>query len=137
MKTIERIFQAILFEVLALAIAIPLMVVMGDIDAMKMTTVGIGLSLFAMIWNYIYNIIFDSLMGFDRLERTLVLRILHATCFELGMLIVTLPLMAWYLGITWLAAALLELGFLVFIFIYTIVFNWLYDRYQPYKKMFA
>ncbi|WP_133010395.1 PACE efflux transporter [Marinomonas flavescens] len=135
MKTIERIVQAILFEALALAIAIPLMVIMGGVDAAKMTVLDIGLSLFAMLWNYIYNVIFDKLMGFDRLERRLEVRVIHTAGFELGMLLVTLPLMAWYLGITWLAAAMLEAGFLIFIFVYTIVFNWLYDRYQPYQKL--
>ena len=111
------------------------MVIMGGVDAAKMTVLDIGLSLFAMLWNYIYNVIFDKLMGFDRLERRLEVRVIHTAGFELGMLLVTLPLMAWYLGITWLAAAMLEAGFLIFIFVYTIVFNWLYDRYQPYQKL--
>ncbi|MBR7889484.1 PACE efflux transporter [Marinomonas sp. A79] len=136
MKTVERVFQAILFEVLALMLAIPLMVIIGGVDAAKMTVVGIGLSLFAMLWNYIYNIVFDKVIGYNRLERGLVTRILHAFGFEFGMLFVTLPFMAWYLGITWLAAIALEAGFLIFIFVYTIVFNWAYDRYQPYQRWF-
>ena len=53
------------------------------------------------------------------------------------MVIVTLPTVAWYLNITWLSAILLEAGFLIFILIYTFVFNWLYDTYQPYKTCFV
>lgn len=136
MKSIERIFQAILFEVIALCIIIPLMIVTAGFDAIKMTTVGIALSLFAMLWNYVYNLIFDKLLGFNRLERKLLLRVSHAAGFEFGMVIITLPVMAWYLDITWLAAAMIEVGFLLFIFAYTIVFNWIYDRYQPYQKWF-
>ncbi|WP_082354177.1 chlorhexidine efflux transporter [Marinagarivorans algicola] len=50
------------------------------------------------------------------------------------MIVITLPALAWYLAITWREAIFLELGFLVFILIYTFIFNWLYDTYQPYKK---
>lgn len=136
MKTVERIFQAILFEVTVLAIIIPSSVIIGGFNAGKMTIVAVAISLFAMLWNYIYNLIFDKLMGFNRLERGLVLRVFHAVGFEIGMVIITLPVMAWYLEITLLAAAILEAAFLIFILIYTLVFNWIYDRYQPYRKWF-
>lgn len=136
MKTVERIFQAILFEVTVLAIIIPSSVIIGGFNAGKMTIVAVAISLFAMLWNYIYNLIFDKLMGFNRLERGLVLRVSHAVGFEMGMVIITLPVMAWYLEITLLAAAILEAAFLIFILIYTLVFNWIYDRYQPYRKWF-
>jgi len=136
MKTVERIFQAILFEVTVLSIIIPSSVILGGFDAEKMTIVAVGISLFAMLWNYVYNLFFDKLMGFNRLERGLTLRISHAVGFELGMIAITLPVMAWYLEITLLAAAILEAAFLIFILIYTLVFNWAYDQYQPYQRWF-
>lgn len=136
MGTIERIFQAILFELIALSIVIPTSVMIGGFGTGKMAIVGIGLSFFAMFWNYIYNMIFDKVAGFNRLERGLLIRVSHAIGFELGMVVITLPILAWYLEITWLAAALLEAGFLVFILVYTLIFNWVYDCYQPYKKWF-
>lgn len=137
MNTIERVFQAILFELTTLAIVIPMTVLIAGYETGKMAMVGISLSIFAMLWNYIYNLLFDKLAGYERIKRGLALRISHALGFELGMVIITLPVLAWYLNITWLAAAILEAGFLVFILIYTLVFNWLYDKYQPYKKCFS
>ncbi|MBE0379805.1 PACE efflux transporter [Pseudoalteromonas prydzensis] len=134
MNTIERVFQAILFELTTLAIVIPMTVLIAGYETGKMAMVGISLSMFAMLWNYIYNLLFDKLAGYERINRGLAIRISHALGFELGMVIITLPVLAWYLNITWLAAAILEVGFLVFILIYTLVFNWLYDKYQPYKK---
>ncbi|MFU2511680.1 PACE efflux transporter [Pseudoalteromonas sp. ASV78] len=134
MNTIERFFQAILFELTTLAIVIPMTVLIAGYETGKMAMVGISLSMFAMLWNYIYNLLFDKLAGYERINRGLAIRISHALGFELGMVIITLPVLAWYLNITWLAAAILEAGFLVFILIYTLVFNWLYDKYQPYKK---
>ncbi len=134
MNTAERIFQALIFEMIALSFVIPASVYFGGFATGKMAIVGVGLSIFAMLWNYIYNIVFDTIAGHNRIERGLVTRITHACGFELGMLVITLPILAWYLNITWLAATALEAGFLVFILIYTYIFNVLYDKYQPYKK---
>ncbi|MBH0029039.1 PACE efflux transporter [Pseudoalteromonas sp. SWN29] len=134
MNTLERIFQALIFEMIALFIIVPASVYFGGFATGKMAIVGIGLSIFAMLWNYIYNIVFDKIAGHNRKDRSLLTRVTHACGFELGMVVITLPVLAWYLNITWLAAAALEAGFLVFILIYTYIFNVLYDKHQPYKK---
>ena len=137
MKKIERVFQAVFFEVCMLAIMVPLSAIISGFSAGTMITVSIALSIFAMLWNYIYNIAFDKLMGGSRIERSIAVRGFHACGFELGMVIITLPVLAWYLKISWLAAVTLEAGFLIFILFYTFIFNWLYDRYQPYKMWFS
>ena len=137
MKTVERVFQALLFEAIALLIVIPTSVMIGGFDASKMAIVGIALSLFAMLWNYLYNLIFDKLAGFNRSQRGAKVRIMHAVSFELGMVVITIPVVAWFLKITWQAAIILEAVFLVFMLIYTLVFNWIYDCYQPYQKWFV
>ncbi len=134
MNTIERIYQAVLFEVIALTIVVPTTVLIAGYETDKMAIAGIALSIFAMLWNYIYNIIFDKLAGYNRVGRSIAMRIIHAIAFEFGMILITLPALAWYLNITWLEATILETGFLIFILIYTFIFNWLYDRYQPYKR---
>ncbi|MEP1446109.1 MAG: PACE efflux transporter [Paraglaciecola sp.] len=135
MKTIERIFQAVLFEAVALAIVVPTSALVGGYATEKMAIVGIALSTFAMCWNYLYNILFDKIAGESRQIRGAATRIIHACCFELGMVIITLPVLAWYLNITWLAAIILETSFLIFILFYTLIFNWLYDNYQPYQRL--
>ena len=137
MKKTERVFQVVFFEVCMLAIMVPLSAIITGFSAGKMITVSVALSIFAMLWNYIYNIIFDKLMGENRIDRSIMVRGFHACGFELGMVIITLPVLAWYLKISWLAAITLEAGFLIFILVYTFTFNWLYDRYQPYKRWFS
>lgn len=137
MKTIERVFQAFLFEVIALAIVVPTSAIIGGFATGKMAIVGVALSTFAMLWNYLYNILFDKIAGANRLTRGVILRMIHACCFELGMVVITLPVLAWYLEITWIAAIVLEASFLVFILFYTFIFNWLYDNYQPYQWFVA
>ncbi|WP_299793798.1 PACE efflux transporter [uncultured Shewanella sp.] len=127
MRTKERIFHAILFELLALAIVVPLATVFSDKEASSLVVVGVGLSIYAVIWNYFYNIWFDKCYGAERSSRSLLMRFGHTCGFEGGIIVVTVPMVAWFLGISLTAALLLEAAFLIFFFFYAIVFNWSYD----------
>ncbi|QDE31408.1 PACE efflux transporter [Shewanella polaris] len=134
MQSRERAFHAVSFEVIALAFIVPASALLIEQNPLDMLFVSIALSLFAMLWNYIYNFWFDKLVGPNRITRKLFTRIVHALCFEGGMLIVTIPIVSWYLALSLLDTLILEAGVLTFILIYTAVFNWLYDIYQPYQK---
>jgi len=131
----ERVFHAVVFEALALAMIVPASALITGKGASDLAFVGIGLSLFTVVWNYYYNLMFDRMFGQDRENRTLKMRIGHTAGFEGGLIFITVPSIAWFLQITIGQALLLEAGFLVFFFFYATGFNWLYDRYQPYKLM--
>lgn len=82
----ERVLHMILFEVIALLIFVPLAVFIFDRAVIDMTGLGISLSLIAMAWNYLYNLGFDHVYGYERLSRKVRMRIAHGVGFELGML---------------------------------------------------
>jgi uncharacterized membrane protein len=63
-------------------------------------------------------------------------RIGHAIGFEAGLIVMTIPAIAWFLQVSLLTALIIEAGFLVFFFFYTTGFNWVYDRWQPYRRLF-
>lgn len=131
----ERVFHAVVFEALALAMIVPASALITGKGASDLAFVGIGLSLFTVVWNYYYNLMFDRMFGQDRENRTLKMRIGHTAGFEGGLIFITVPSIAWFLQITIGQALLLEAGFLVFFFFYATGFNWFYDRYQPYKLL--
>ena len=137
MKTKERIFHAVLFEGVALAIVIPLTAWITDQESRGLAAVGVGLSLFTVIWNYIYNSVFDRFCPVIRQHRSFALRVLHSVGFEGGLIFISLPTIAWFLQISFLEALMLEAGLLVFFLVYTMGFNWLYDRLQPYNWCFV
>ena len=137
MQTKERIFHAITFEAVALAIIIPATALITGKATGDLAIVGIGLSLFTVVWNYFYNILFDRKFGSDRANRSLALRIGHTFGFEAGLIFLSVPSIAWFLQISIGAAMLLEAGFLVFFFFYATGFNWCYDKVQPYKRVFG
>jgi uncharacterized membrane protein len=55
-------------------------------------------------------------------------RVLHAVGFELGFLVVLMPVAAWWLDISYLRSFMLNLGLNIFFFVYTFAFTWAFDR---------
>lgn len=123
----ERVFHALLFEVIALFLLTLIAVFITGNDVAKMSGLAIMLSLLAMVWNFIFNIIFDKLYGPDRTKRTLWIRIQHGLGFEFGMLVFSFPIMMWMLQLDFLSVLLLDIGAMVFFLVYAIAFNWIYD----------
>lgn len=86
----------------------------------------VGLASAAMLWNLIWNRLFDVWVPTRR--RSLVQRMAQAFGFELGLLIMTLPAVAWWLGIGLIEAFWLDLGFMLFFLAYAMVFNTMFDH---------
>lgn len=124
----ERLLHAVGFEALAILIVSPLAAMIMDKPLFQMGSVALALSTIAMMWNMIYNAIFDRLFPRDRVKRGLGLRIMHALCFEGGFIVIGLPVVAFMLRIGLLQAFMLEVGFFLFFLPYTVVYNWLWDR---------
>ena len=51
--------------------------------------------------------------------------------FEIGLLFVLMPFIAWYLSISLMEAFLIDVSFALFYLIYAFVFNWVYDVLFP------
>ncbi|MEZ7813678.1 MAG: PACE efflux transporter [Paracoccaceae bacterium] len=137
MRTFKsRLKHTILFEVVALFLILPLGSVIFHIDPWDFGHVAVFATAFAMIWNYFYNVCFDHFMmlAFSNLEKTILIRIGHSILFELGLLVVLAPMIAWYLGISLLAAVFMDVAFSVFYIVYAFFFNWCYDTLSTTKK---
>lgn len=130
----ERIFHSILFEVVALILMMVFAFLFIEGSMAAITGLAVGLSVMAMAWNYIFNIGFDKAFGNDRINRSFKLRLFHGFAFEIGMLIVTLPLIMWVLNLSFLTALLMDIGFVLFFLVYAIVFNWAYDTVSNWIK---
>ncbi len=86
----------------------------------------------ALVWNYLFNLLFES---WERRQastrRTLARRIAHALGFEGGLVLILVPLLALILQVGILEALVLEAGLLVFFLVYTFVFAWAFDQLIP------
>lgn len=128
MKTIERIFHAVLFEVLAVSLSIMGLAIFTNHDVSTLSGTMILIATIAMIWNFIYNWIFDQFSTGEKVKRTLSLRIFHVVLFELGLLFATVPVMAYLLNVSLWEAFIMDIGVTIFITVYAFSFNWIYDN---------
>ena len=135
MKTKERIFHAALFEAIALILLISLASLLPGQDTAAMTGLAIALSLIAMSWNYVYNLIFDRFFKGDRIKRSFKLRLGHGLGFEAGMILASFPVIMWVTKMSFWTVFILDIGAVVFFIIYAITYNWAYDvikhKYWP------
>lgn len=134
MRTIkDRIRHALSFEIIGLIIMIPLGAMVFSMPAEDIGVVGAVSATIATAWNYLYNLGFDHAM--QRLkgttQKTTLVRVAHSVLFELGLLVVLMPFIAWYLGISLMHALVMDISFALFYVVYAFVFNWCYDRLFP------
>jgi uncharacterized membrane protein len=123
----ERFFQALLFEVLAIAICAPLGAWLLGYPLAHIGWLTLMISLIAMGWNMLFNLMFDRVQRRAGFDRTVVARAVHAVLFEVGLLLAIVPLAAWWLGIGLWQAFVLDIGISLFFLPYTFFFNWTYD----------
>lgn len=130
----DRIRHTLLFELLALVLVTPVASWILDKSLVQIGSLGIALSLIAMCVNYFYNLIFDIAlvrMGWSVNQRPVWLRMFHAIFFETCLIILTIPMVAWWLDMTLLEAFITDIGFTLFFLIYAFIFNWAYDVIFP------
>lgn len=131
--TADRIRHVVSFEIIALSIITPLGAWLFGVPMLEMGAVGAGAAMIAAGWNYLFNLGFDHAMARLRgsVRKTLSLRVIHAVLFEVGLVAVLVPFVAWYLGIGLVEALLMDLALAGFFLVYAFLFNWAYDALFP------
>ncbi|MGF1800806.1 PACE efflux transporter [Vibrio gigantis] len=132
MSTLERVFHSVLFEVLAVTLSIIGLAIFTDHDVSALSGTMIVVATIAMVWNYCFNRIFDRYFTGEKSERSLKLRVFHVVLFEAGLLIATIPIMAYLLDVGIWQAFLMDIGVTIFITIYAFVFNLIYDHVRAF-----
>jgi uncharacterized membrane protein len=130
----DRLRHTILFEIILLLVATPVMSYFMDRPMGKVSGLAAFFSLTAMTWNYVYNIVFDKVlikMNKSVSERGFTVRAVHATLFEIGMAMVAIPVAMIALNISFMQSVVLEIGFLIGIPIYAFIYNLIYDQVFP------
>ncbi len=125
---LRRITYVTAFEVIAIALSTILLAILSGGPATDSLPLAIAVSAIAMIWNYVFNIIFELWERKAHLTyRSLKVRLIHAGGFELGLFLFTVPLyMMWY-SVGFVEAFWMEIAVLVFFLIYTFVFTYIFD----------
>jgi len=99
----DRIRHTFLFEIILIIIFAPLMALVFQKPMKHVGGMSIAMSLIAMGCNYVYNILFDHVlvwMGRPLYPRGIKLRLAHAVFFEVGLLLMSVPMVMWMMGLT-------------------------------------
>ena len=128
----RRIIYVIIFELIAIVLSSMILSGMSDRQVTDSLPVAVGVSLIAVIWNYVYNTLFES---WERKKgitsRSVTLRVAHTVLFEAGFIVLAVPMFMWWYQVSFVTAFMMELGILVFFLVYTFVFTWLFDKIVP------
>lgn len=130
----DRLRHTIFFELIGLATCAPLAAWILDRDLVKIGAMSMFISITAMGCNYLFNLAFDHLLkrlGRPVHHRPVRLRVIHAVAFESTLLLITIPVVAWWLDMTLWHAFVTDLGFALFFLVYAYVYNWAYDHIFP------
>ena len=124
----RKVVQALLYELVGALFVAPLIAFAFDESMVYSGTLAMLLSLVALSWNMLFNSLFEYWEARQaRRTRTLGRRLLHSLGFEGGLALMLVPLMAWWLDISWLQALVADLGLLLFFFFYAFAFQWAFD----------
>ena len=125
----RRIAYVTAFEVIAIFFSSLLLSGMSHGDAASSLPVAVTTSIVAVVWNYIYNTLFERWEKRNNiLKRTLLIRIVHTLLFETMFIILIVPFFMWYYDVGLVKAFMMEIGLITFFFAYAFVFTWLFDR---------
>ncbi len=130
----DRLRHTLGYEVFLLLIATPVLSFILKESAVKMGGIGIMFSLVAMGWNYTYNMAFDKILlalKHPLYPRGFFIRTIHAVCFELGFMSISIPVVMIILGYPFLKVLTMNIGFLIGVPVYTFLYNWTYDHLFP------
>lgn len=123
----ERLLHALIFEVLAIVLSVPIMVGIFRQGMVEMGVITIVLAIIAVLWNMIYNWCYDQLCQCYAWHKTMWTRLVHAVLFEGGLALVSLPLIAWVLQISFWEAVQVDVAYMLFYLVFTYKYNWAYD----------
>lgn len=127
--TTRKILYAVSFETLGIAVASVGLLAMSEADATQSVILSALTATIAMAWSMGFNAVFEAWeMRQSQKGRSLTRRSVHALLFEGGLLILVLPIMAWWLQVDLWTALKYEAGLITLFILYTYAFTWSFDR---------
>ena len=124
----RRVIYVALYELIAIAAATAGLALVAGQSAGHSGVVAVAASAIAIVWNIVFNWAFERWEAHQSVKgRSVRRRIAHAIGFEGGLVLILVPLFAWWFQVTLWQALVMDLGLVVFFLCYTFVFNSVFD----------
>ncbi len=125
----RKVVHAALCEIFAIALTTAAVRLASDASTGHATGLALATSLIAVSWNMAFNALFEA---WERRQasrvRSVGRRVAHTVLFEAGLVLSTVPMIAWWMTISWAAALVADLGLVALFLVYTFCFNWAFDH---------
>ena len=128
----RRIIHALSYEIILLVIIAIALSFIFKVPMEVTGTLGIAMAVTSVIWNMIFNHYFEKFEAKRKLKRTFGVRVLHAIGFEGGLMLATIPMVAYAMHMTLWQTILLDFSMTMCILVYTFIFQWCYDQIEAY-----
>lgn len=127
--TLRRLIYAATFEAGGILLSTALLLLMAEASTASSLAFSIIASTVAMLWNLIFNAGFEAWESREPVKgRSPARRIAHALLFEAGLVLLLIPLTAWWFTVSLLQALGYEAVLIVAFLLYTYLFTWIFDR---------
>ena len=121
----RRVIYVSSYEIIGLTISSLGLALLSGTQLTHTGPLAIFITTIAVSWNLIFEAWEKRQLS---RQRTVKRRIVHAIGFQLTLIVFLIPLIAWWMKISFLDAFLLDAALIVIIPIYTFIFNWSFDR---------
>jgi len=131
---LDRLRYALVFEAILIVLMGIAFWAFSDRSFAESGTLAAILSVVALIVALLYNYVLDRVDAhFGRVptERTTLARIGHAVGFEFLLVVLTLPVIMWWMEWGFWQALMFDIVSIAFVVVYTYLFTLAYDRIYP------
>jgi uncharacterized membrane protein len=131
----ERALQTILYEACGFLLATPFYMLATGSHAAEGAGLVVAMSAAVMLWTPLHNTLWDwaewRLARRSASDRPQALRVVHALSTKASSVLVTVPILLVWGGLTFRQAITLEVAPTLFYAAYAWVFHMVYDRWRP------
>jgi len=125
----RKLVYAVTFESLGTLVASTYLWIVSDAGAGSSLALSVLTATIALSWSFVFNTLFEAWETRQPVRgRSLKRRTAHALLFEGGLILICIPVMAWWIGVGYLEALVYEAGLIALFILYTYVFTWSFDR---------
>lgn len=127
--TKRRVTYVFFYEVLSFFICAMVLAVLSGTTISHTGPLSILIAVIAVTVNFFYNYAFEIWEKTQvSKKRTVLRRVAHAIGFQIVLVTILIPLIAWWMQISLLKAFLLDFSLMVLIPCYTFVYNYFFDH---------
>ncbi len=125
----RRVTYVFFYEVLSLLICAMILAVLSGSTISHTGPLSLLIAVIAVSVNFFYNYAFEWWEKRQHSKtRTIFRRVVHAIGFQVVLVIILIPLIAWWMQISLVKAFLLDFSLMIIIPCYTFVYNYFFDH---------